>query len=596
METKGHNNSLYYKVLFVISLGVLLFISAVTFKHINTISESTDLVVRTHIVNLKLEQLASSIKDAETGVRGYMLSNDTLFLQPYKGSKAKVMSLYTELKKLTFDNKKQQVNLKILLNLINKSYTNFNLILKNTNDTEFIKSEKFKANLKNGKVIMDAIRVETNEMIDVETQNIASNNIAYQHQTTITPLFTIGMVFFVLFLLIFSFSKINIDVRKLQLSNDNLLFSKTSNDQAEILGNYSNWLWNLDSNKMTFSNNQYRILGCEPQSFEASNENFLKFVHPEDINTVEKIFKDIIVNENLETVYYRIIQKDGTIRYLKSSGKLLFDSYKNRNIVGNTTDITEERLAGLAIEARNLELEQSNNELASFNHVASHDLQEPLRKIQTFISRFSDQDKANLSENAKGYFIKIEEGLSRMRTLIDDLLLYSRANKSEKIFEKFDLNETLENATQELSQAISDKNAIIETSSLPKLSIIPFQMQQLFVNLIGNSLKYSDSTRALKISIHTEKILALDYPILSKPVSKHYYKIAFTDNGLGFEQEYAEKIFILFNRLHHSKAYKGTGIGLTICKKIAENHHGYLSAEGLLNEGATFNLFLPAQS
>ena len=594
METKGHNNSLYFKILFVISLGILLFISAVTFKHINTISESTDLVVHTHVVNLKLEQLVSGMKDAETGVRGYIISNDTLFLEPYNGSRKKVMSLYYDLEKLTFDNSKQQINLKILLIDINKKYANFDYFLNNPIDFEFIKTKKFKENLKYGKVIMDSIRAETNKMINVETQNIANNNVAYQHQTTITPLFTIGMVFFVLLLLILSFSKINVDVRKLQLSNDNLLFSKTSNDQAEILGNYSNWLWNLDTNKMTFSNNQYRILGCEPQSFEASNENFLKFVHPEDLNTVEKIFKDIIVNENLETVYYRIIKKDGTIRYLKSSGKLLFDSYKNRNIVGNTTDITEERLAGLAIEARNLELEQSNNELASFNHVASHDLQEPLRKIQTFISRFSEEDKANLSENAKGYFVKIEEALSRMRTLIDDLLLYSRTNKSEKVFEKFDLNETLENATQELSQAISDKNAIIETSVLPKLTIIPFQMQQLFVNLIGNSLKYSEPNRAPKISIHSEKILAADYPILSKPVSKHYYKIAFKDNGLGFEQEYAEKIFLLFNRLHNSKNYKGTGIGLTICKKIAENHYGYLSAEGRLNEGSTFNLFLPA--
>ena len=593
MKTKGHNNSLYFKILFVISLGILLFISAITFKHISTISKSTDLVVRTHIVNLKLEQLLSTMKDAETGVRGYLLTNDKLFLEPYIGSRPKVMKLYIELKKLTSDNSNQQGNLDRLLILINKRYVIFNYNINNTLDKKFIVPEKVTDNLKHGKVIMDAIRIETREMIQVETKNLNNNNIDYQYQTNITPIFTIGMVFFVLLLIILSFSKINADVRKLQLSNDSLLFSKTSSDQAEILGNYSSWLWNLDTNKMTFSNNQYRLLGCEPQSFEASNEKLLEFVHPEDKNILEKIFQHVVTEQNLKTIYYRIIRRDGKIRYLKSSGRLLFDSYKNRNIVGNTSDITEERLANLAIEARNLELEQGNSELASFNHVASHDLQEPLRKIQTFISRFSEEDKANLSENAKGYFIKIEESLSRMRMLIDDLLLFSRANKSEKVFEKFDLNETLENATQELSQAISDKNAVIESTTLPKLTIIPFQMQQLFVNLIGNSLKYSDTNRAPKVSIHSEKILATDYPILSKPVSKSYYKIAFTDNGLGFEQEYAEKIFLLFNRLHHSKAYKGTGIGLTICKKIAENHHGYISAEGRLNEGATFNLFLP---
>ncbi len=594
MKTKGHNNSLYFKILFVISLGILLFIAAITYKHINTISESTDLIVKTQTVNLKLEQLLSTLKDAETGIRGYILTYNPLYLEPYKGSKTRIMSLHNQLMKLTIDNKKQQDNLKTLLNLINKRYSYFDAIINNSFVIVPTQNEQLKENIKHGKIIMDSIRSETDIMIRMETQNVANNYNSYQHQTTFTPLFIIGMVFFVLFLLIFSFSKINTVVRKLQLSNDSLLFSRTSSDQAEILGNYSSWLWNLDSDKINFSNNHYRLLGCEPQSFGATNENFLNFVHPEDYEMVKKAYEEIILNEHLETIYFRIIQKDGTIRFLKSSGKLLFDSYKNRNIVGNTSDITEERLVNLAIEARNLELEQSNSELASFNHVASHDLQEPLRKIQTFISRFSDEDKANLSENAKGYFVKIEIALSRMRTLIDDLLLYSRANKSEKVFEKIDLNDIFENAKQELSQDISDKNASIESRGLPKLSIIPFQMQQLFVNLIGNSLKYSDPSRTPKIVILSEKILASDYPILSKPVSKHYYKIAFTDNGLGFEQEYAEKIFILFNRLHQSKNYLGTGIGLTICKKITENHYGYLSATGTLNKGATFNLFLPA--
>lgn len=594
MKNKGHSNSLYFKILFVISLAILLLISALTFKHFETISKSTDEVMHTHVVNLKLEQLSSAMKDGETGIRGYMLTKDTTFLKPFYGSKERAMLIFTELKKLTSDNNIQQENLKEYLKLIEERFTAWNEILLHNRDANYTNSEKFLTDLNLGKLTMDSIKSETNQMIFVEKQKLNIRNSDYQYQTKITPVFTISMVFFVLLLLIFSFSKINNDVRKLQLSNDDLMFSKTSSDQAEILGNYSSWLWNLNTHKMTFSNNQYRLLGCEPQSFLASNEKLLEFVHPEDKNILEKIFQHVVKEQLLNTIYYRIIRKDGEIRYLKSSGRLIFDSYKNKNIVGNTSDITEQRLANLAIEARNLELEQSNSELASFNHVASHDLQEPLRKIQTFISRFSDEDKSNLSENAKGYFIKIEEALSRMRSLIDDLLMFSRANKSEKIFEKFDLNVTFENAIQELSQTIYEKEAIIESTVLPKLTIIPFQMQQLFVNLIGNSLKYSEPDRTPKISIQSEKILATDYPILSKPVSKFYYKISFIDNGLGFEQEYAEKIFLLFNRLHHSKAYKGTGIGLTICKKIAENHNGYLSAEGRLDQGATFNLFLPA--
>ena len=142
MKTKGHNNSLYFKILFVISLGILLFISAITFKHISTISKSTDLVVRTHIVNLKLEQLLSTMKDAETGVRGYLLTNDKLFLEPYIGSRPKVMKLYIELKKLTSDNSNQQGNLDRLLILINKRYVIFNYNINNTLDKKFIVPEK----------------------------------------------------------------------------------------------------------------------------------------------------------------------------------------------------------------------------------------------------------------------------------------------------------------------------------------------------------------------------------------------------------------------------------------------------------------------
>ena len=499
MKNKGHNNSLYFKILFVVSLAVLLLIAALTFKHFETINKSTEEVMHTHLVNLKLEQLASTIKDGETGIRGYLLSDDAKFLEPFYGSKIKAMLLFKELKKLTADSNIQQENLKEYLRLLNLRFEVWDNILIQNADVNYKISGKFIADINRGRNIMDSIRAETSEMLYVEKEKLKIRSNDYKYQTKITPVFTIGMVFFVLFLLIFSFSKINNDVRKLQLFNDELMFSKTSSEQAEILGNYSSWIWNIDTDKMAFSNNHYRLLGCEPQSFEASNENFLEFVHPEDKNILEKIFQLVLKEQNLKTIFYRIIRKDGEIRYLKSSGILLLDSYKNRNIIGNTSDITVERIANLAIEARNLELEQSNNELASFNHVASHDLQEPLRKIQTFISRFSQDDKDNLSETGKTYFLKIEDALARMRSLIDDLLMFSRANKSEKVFEKFDLNDTFENATQELSQVISEKKAVIESAVLPKLNIIPFQMQQLFVNLIGNSLKYSDPDRIPKI-------------------------------------------------------------------------------------------------
>jgi light-regulated signal transduction histidine kinase (bacteriophytochrome) len=177
--------------------------------------------------------------------------------------------------------------------------------------------------------------------------------------------------------------------------------------------------------------------------------------------------------------------------------------------------------------------------------------------------------------------------------LIDDLLLFSRANKIEKVFEQTDFNILIENVRQELSQTIEEKNAVLTVAHLPNLNVIAFQIQQLFVNLIGNSLKYCKPGIYPEINIDCELIQSNDYPILNTDAQKRYYKISVTDNGLGFEQKYAETIFTLFQRLHNKSEYPGTGIGLSICKKIIENHNGFIIAEGKPGIGSTFTVFLP---
>jgi signal transduction histidine kinase len=180
-----------------------------------------------------------------------------------------------------------------------------------------------------------------------------------------------------------------------------------------------------------------------------------------------------------------------------------------------------------------------------------------------------------------------------MRSLIDDLLQFSRTSKTEKPFELTSLSLLLENARQELIQDIEEKKAEIQSSELPVLRVIPFQIQQLFINLIGNSLKYSKPGIAPVINIKYEEINVDEYTFLRDKIQKRYNKISVTDNGLGFEQKYAEDVFILFYRLHPKSEFTGSGIGLSICKKIVENHDGYILAESKPGIGSTFTFFLP---
>ena len=593
MKKNAVNNPNLFKVLFVLSAAVLLFIASLNFKHNQTIEQAAEKVIHAHKINFELEKIINCTKEGRHGLAGYIITNNSQFLAPYKIANQK---LAVSLKTLRLLNKKQKAQLDILNQLeqlTDKKNTNFNQIKALLFQNKVLSNKIIQQKIIYDSVLMDSIMALTTTMSRVESSNLQKRNSIYNYQLFLNPIFTIGTVFITLIFLIISFTRINDDVKILQQSNDKLLFLKTSNDQSEILGNYSSWLWNLDTNEMTFSDNQYRLLGHEPQSFVANNANFLKFIHPEDVPLVENSIDKTISDQDLPTLYYRIIKKDNEIRYFKSSGTIIIDSYKNKILIGNTRDITDERIAKLEIEARNLELEQSNNELISFNYVASHDLQEPLRKIQTFISRFSEIDLLNLSDDGKGYFSKIGIAITKMRELIDDLLLYSRASKAEKKFELFDLNTTLERAKQELSQVIKDSKAIITTDQLPNLEIIPFQMQQLFVNIIGNAIKYAKKNSPPKIKIKCEKIIAIDDEFLLKPVATEYYKISFLDNGIGFDEQYSDKIFVLFSRLISDKEYQGSGIGLTICKKIAENHLGQLSASGTPNIGATFTLYLP---
>ena len=586
------NSSNSLRVIFVIAVFILLFLSSISYKHNQELNESSKLVMHTYEINIQLERLMSAIKDAETGQRGYIITRNARFLTPYIYSRDKVNTSLITLKKLTADNPKQQQNLQKLFKLIIQRFVSFENCLKYSDPKTYDK-RKLDNHMFGGRILMENIRFQVDEMNDIEKNYLAKRLKIYAAEISLSPLFSISLFLVALCFILLAYRQISRDFERLKIYNKKLLISSGLMAESESIGKFSTWQWDLDSNKIDYSENQYRLLGFEPNAFVPEKETFLEFVHPDDRPTVAKSMEGIVEKKQLPFVYYKITRPDYEIRYFKSTGKLLTDQQGSKILLGINFDITDEHLLNIELQERNRELEKSNKELASFNHVASHDLQEPLRKIQTFISRVSEADKAVMSQSARDYLSKIEISAKRMRVLIDDLLLFSRTNTTKKEFIKLSLNDLLENAESELAEIIEEKKAMITVSKLPKLAVIPYQIEQLFINLIGNSLKYSREDVAPEIKIESEKVNSGDYPDLLELNIKKFHKITFTDNGMGFDPQFKETIFVLFQRLHSKTDYPGTGIGLAICKKIVENHKGHIIADSTPGKGSVFTVFLP---
>lgn len=247
-----------------------------------------------------------------------------------------------------------------------------------------------------------------------------------------------------------------------------------------------------------------------------------------------------------------------------------------------------------AMEKQANDLQVKNRELDAFTYISSHDLQEPLRKIQTFANLIMSSDYENLSDNGKQKFQRILYSANRMRQLIHSLLTFSRTNITDRQFENVNLNSVIEDLKEVLSENINEKKVTIETNlQQEEVCIIPFQFTQLMQNLISNAIKFAQSDVPPLIKIKTKITKGTDIDDENSNKNENYCHIMIEDNGIGFDPKFSDKIFDVFQKLHDRDTYEGTGIGLAIVKKIVENHNGFIKASGQPMKGAKFDIYLP---
>jgi signal transduction histidine kinase len=239
------------------------------------------------------------------------------------------------------------------------------------------------------------------------------------------------------------------------------------------------------------------------------------------------------------------------------------------------------------------QLRATNEELERFAYIASHDLQEPLRKIIIFGDRLMAKYKLQLEEEGQDYIDRMMKASSRMQTLISNVLAFSRSSTNNDPFEETDLNLLVEGILSDLQIYIEQKQAVFQVEKLPLMKVIPVQFRQLLQNLIINALKFGKDNQPPVVKIYGAKAGWKEISDFSGDENASFYKICISDNGIGFDQKYADQIFMIFKRLHSFDKFEGNGIGLSICKKIVEKHNGFITASGKLNEGATFSIYLP---
>jgi PAS domain S-box-containing protein len=577
MKTKSLFNG-KVQLAFGSAILTLLVVGAMSFRGIAVSTESDRWVRHSHEVLEDLQSSLSTMQDVESSYRGFVITGNERFLKSYGASILRPRQEETVIQHLTEDNPEQQRQLTNLHRLADQEIQYAETVI-GLRRTKGLAAAADSMRTGEGLWIMDEYKNVIGNMRDEELRLLVLRDADAKRRLGQTKaVLILGSVLGILIAAAAGWS-VHRDSSGRSVAEEAL--REAGERFRTLANNISQLAWMADEKGDIFWYNQRWFDYTGTTLEEMSGLGWQKVHHPDHVQQVAtKIIKCFQSGEVWEDTF-PLRGRDGNYRWFLSQAVPIRDPEgKVRRWFGTSTDITERKQSEEHLVRTVGELERSNDELEQFAYVASHDLQEPLRMVSSYTQLLANRYKGRLDSDADEFIAYAVDGANRMQGLIQDLLAYSRAGTNGKALREISSEKALQEALTSLQTTIEESGTVVTHDLLPAIKMDDLQLAQVFQNLVGNAIKYR-SAEAPKVHVTATKNGGQEWIFSVR------------DNGMGIDPQYFERIFILFQRLHGRKEFKGTGIGLTICKKIVERAGGRIWVESQVEKGSTFYFALP---